>query len=179
MTTPDSAILADIDREIALTVAILRRHGIPANRDDAAYLVAHAHERRSMDDLLRRIASGKDVRPWQVSYVPNLVRREFRVETPVLREAMDELHAAICPTHSTVAALRARIRVNPETGRIRLADLPATGQLLRKLPHLERAGIETLDVFATQAHRIAPVWTDAVLRAFSVMPKEERHDDGR
>jgi len=179
MTASNSTILADIDREIELTIAILRRHGIPANRDDAAYFVARAHERRSMDDLLRKVASGKDVRPWQVSYLPNLVRREFRVETPVLREAMDELDAAICPTHSTVTALRARIRAEPATGRIRLADLPQTGQLLRKLPHLERAGIETLDVFATEAHRIAPVWTDAVLRAFSVMPKEEPHDDGR
>jgi len=179
MTASNSAILADIDREMALTIAILRRHGIPANHDDAAYFVARARERRSMDDLLRRVASGKDVRPWQVSYLPNLVRREFRVETPVLREAMDELHAAICPAHSTVIALRARIRTHPATGTIRLADLPPTGQLLRKLPHLERAGIETLDDFATEAHRIAPVWTDAVLRAFSVMPKEEPHDDGR
>lgn len=177
MTALVSSVIAAIDREVALTTAILRRYGIPVNHDDACHFVARAHERRSMDDLLRRVASGKDVRPWQVSYVPDLVRREFRVETPVLREAMDELHAAICPAHSTVAALRERIRTDPAMGTIRLADLPSTGQLLRKLPHLERAGIETLGVFASEAHRIAPVWTDAVLRAFSVMSKEDPNDD--
>lgn len=163
MKNSASITKVDIDREIALTCSILRRHGIPANHDDAALFVARAHERQSIDDLLRRIATGKDVRPWQVGYVSNVVRREFCVKTPVLREAVDELHAAIHPAHSTVAALRSNIQADPARGEVRLTDLPETGNLRRKLPLLEAKGIETLGIFAARAHQIAPVWTNAVL----------------
>jgi len=178
MTDAAHAEKSDIDREVDLTHRTLRRHGIPANYGDATYLVARAHERRSMDDLLARISSGRTIQPWNPAHMTHLVSREFEVAGNVLRQALDELHAAIHPTHSTVTALRARINIDPTVGDMPLSDLPQTGQMRRKLAHLEAEGIETLGVFALRAHDIAPVWTDAVLKALAVSAEETPHDDG-
>ncbi len=174
MTGPAATRKADIDREVDLTYGILRRHGIPANHGDATYLVARGHERRSMDDLLERIDSGRDVPPWQVGYVSNLVEREFEVEAHVLRRAIDELHAAIHPAHSTVTGLRAMIRADPAMAHIALCDLSQSAKMRRKLPLMEAQGITTLGTFAARAYEIAPVWTSAVLSVLGAYVADRR-----
>lgn len=177
MTEQATISRGDVNREVELTYRTLRRYGIPVNYGDATYLVARAHQRRSIDDLLKRIGSGKGADPWHGSHISGIIAREFKVEESVLREAIDELRSAIHPGDPTVTALRERIRHDPSTGTRRLSVLPMTSQMRRKLPFLEAAGIETLGSFACRAYEIAPVWTDAVLKALSISRQETPHDD--